>query len=211
MNKRKIIGITVGTPINPQVSAEKANLGVQVFQVEYSDKKTNKTYDEVVQAYSEGQIVVLNDIEREKVFYLSSISSTMIVFTNLEGVNYEGIFLMPNNFCASTSWKIAQQPVLDKKQDIIERIEKTTEDTIVAIEPNKLYVFPTMPSLTYSIVSKDSSKLEEFHFIFQSGETPTAVIHPEEVNMGDFKVEANKIYEVSIIEGLLISQSWVVE
>ena len=119
MNKRKIIGITVGTPISPQASAEKANLGVQVFQVEYFDKKTNKTYDEVVQAYSEGQIVVLNDIEREKVFYLSSISSTMIVFTNLEGVNYEGIFLMPNNFCASASWKVAQKTEIPTVQDVL--------------------------------------------------------------------------------------------
>lgn len=88
----------------------------------------------------------------------------------------------------------------------IERIEKLDTDTTVTLEPNKLYIFPEMTSLTYTI----GEGTGEVHFIFKSGATATRVVHPANVNTGSFTVDANKIYEVSILEGLLTSQSWAV-
>lgn len=88
----------------------------------------------------------------------------------------------------------------------IERIEKLATDTTVTLEPNKLYVFPEMTSLTYAI----GEGTGEVHFIFRSGSTATRVVHPDGVNIGNFSVDANKIYEVSILEGLLTSQNWSV-
>lgn len=88
----------------------------------------------------------------------------------------------------------------------IERIEKLDTDTTVTLEPNKLYVFPEMESLTYTI----GEGTGEVHFIFHSGATATRVVHPAGVNIGSFSVESNKVYEVSILEGLLTSQSWAV-
>ena len=88
----------------------------------------------------------------------------------------------------------------------IERIEKLSTDTTVTLEPNKLYVFPEMESLTYTI----GEGTGEVHFIFRSGATATRVVHPSNVNIGSFTVESNKIYEVSILEGLLTSQNWSV-
>lgn len=88
----------------------------------------------------------------------------------------------------------------------IERIEKLATDTTVALEPNKLYIFPEMESLTYTIAEGTG----EVHFIFKSGATATRVVHPTGVNIGNFSVESNKVYEVSILEGLLTSQSWAV-
>lgn len=88
----------------------------------------------------------------------------------------------------------------------IERIEKLSTDTTVTLEPNKLYVFPEMESLTYTI----GEGTGEVHFIFRSGATATRVVHPSNVNIGNFTVESNKVYEVSILEGLLTSQSWAV-
>lgn len=88
----------------------------------------------------------------------------------------------------------------------IERIEKLDTDTIVTLEPNKLYIFPEMESLTYTL----GEGTGEVHFIFESGATATRVVHPTGVNIGSFTVESNKIYEVSILEGLLTSQSWAV-
>lgn len=87
----------------------------------------------------------------------------------------------------------------------IERIEKLSTDTTVTLEPNKLYIFPEMSSLTYTIEGTG-----EIHFIFKSGATATRVVHPAGVNIGSFSVDANKVYEVSILEGLLTSQSWAV-
>ena len=88
----------------------------------------------------------------------------------------------------------------------IERIEKLATDTTVTLEPNKLYVFPEMESLTYTI----GEGTGEVHFIFRSGSTATRVVHPSNVNIGSFTVDANKVYEVSILEGLLTSQNWSV-
>lgn len=88
----------------------------------------------------------------------------------------------------------------------IERIEKLDTDTTVTLEPNKLYIFPEMESLTYTI----GEGTGEVHFIFRSGATATRVVHPTGVNIGSFSVDANKVYEVSILEGLLTSQSWAV-
>lgn len=88
----------------------------------------------------------------------------------------------------------------------IERIEKLATDTTVTLEPNKLYVFPEMESLAYTI----GEGTGEVHFIFRSGATATRVVHPSNVNIGSFTVESNKIYEVSILEGLLTSQNWSV-
>lgn len=88
----------------------------------------------------------------------------------------------------------------------IERIEKLSTDTTVTLEPNKLYIFPEMESLTYTI----GEGTGEVHFIFKSGTTATRVVHPSNVNIGSFSVDANKVYEVSILEGLLTSQNWSV-
>ncbi len=88
----------------------------------------------------------------------------------------------------------------------IERIEKLDTDTIVTLEPNKLYIFPEMESLTYTL----GEGTGEVHFIFKSGATATRVVHPSNVNIGSFSVESNKVYEVSILEGLLTSQNWSV-
>lgn len=88
----------------------------------------------------------------------------------------------------------------------IERIEKLATDNMVTLEPNKLYVFPEMESLTYTI----GEGTGEVHFFFRSGATATRVVHPSNVNIGNFSVDANKVYEVSILEGLLTSQSWAV-
>lgn len=88
----------------------------------------------------------------------------------------------------------------------IERVEKLSTDTTVTLEPNKLYIFPEMESLTYTI----GEGTGEVHFIFRSGTTATRVVHPDGVNVGSFSVEANKVYEVSILEGLLTSQNWSV-
>ncbi len=88
----------------------------------------------------------------------------------------------------------------------IERIEKLSTDTTVTLEPNKLYIFPEMESLTYTI----GEGTGEVHFIFRSGATATRVVHPSNVNIGSFSVESNKVYEVSILEGLLTSQNWSV-
>ena len=91
------------------------------------------------------------------------------------------------------------------------RVEKSSTDTTVELEPNKLYIFPEMASLTYTLAEPaDASVANEYHFVFKSGSTATELVHPSTVNVGNFSIDANKAYEVSILEGLLTSRSWSV-
>lgn len=91
------------------------------------------------------------------------------------------------------------------------RVEKGSADTTAELEPNKLYIFPKMTSLTYTLAEPaDASVANEYHFVFKSGSTATELVHPSTVNIGNFSIDANKVYEVSILEGLLTSQSWAV-
>jgi hypothetical protein len=92
----------------------------------------------------------------------------------------------------------------------IPRIEKTSSDTLVSLEPNKLYIFPEMTSLEITLGGiVDNSIVQEYKFRFVSGTSATTLTLPESVK-GELTIEANKIYEVSIVDNLLLSQSWVV-
>lgn len=91
------------------------------------------------------------------------------------------------------------------------RVEKGSTDTTVELEPNKLYIFTEMASLTYTLAEPaDASVANEYHFVFKSGSTATELVHPSTVNVGNFSIDANKVYEISILEGLLTSQNWSV-
>lgn len=92
------------------------------------------------------------------------------------------------------------------------RIEKLSTDTSVELEPNKLYVFPEMESLTITLAEPSNTAIvNEYHFVFQSGSTATTLTIPETVKIpSSFSVDASKIYEISILEGCLCVQSWAV-
>lgn len=101
---------------------------------------------------------------------------------------------------------------LSGKADKIPRIAKTASDTTATIEPNKLYVWPEMASMTITLAAiTDSSIVNEYHFIFESGATATTLTLPATVLQPDgFTVEANMHYEVSILEGAMTAQGWAV-
>lgn len=94
-------------------------------------------------------------------------------------------------------------------QEMIERIDMSASDTSVSLKPNKLYVFPEMAELTINFLQARVITYREYHFIFKSGATPTVLTLPEGV-VSDLAVEANRIYEVSIIDNYLAWTSWAV-
>ena len=108
--------------------------------------------------------------------------------------------------------KVVGEKGLDGASGVPVRVEKTAEDTIVELEPNKLYIFPEMSSLTYTLATiEDTTVANEYHFIFQSGSTATQLVNPEGVKVPDnMSIESNKVYEISILEGCLAYQSWAV-
>lgn len=108
--------------------------------------------------------------------------------------------------------KVTGNDGLDGTSGVPIRIEKTSSDSTAEIDPNKLYIFPEMLSLTYTLATpSDTSIANEYHFVFRSGATATELVHPANVSVPDnFTVEKNKVYEISILEGCLAYQSWAV-
>lgn len=108
--------------------------------------------------------------------------------------------------------KVTGNDGLDGASGVPVRVEKTSEDTVVELEPNKLYIFPEMSSLTYTLATPaDATVANEYHFIFQSGSTATQLVNPAGVSVPDnFTIDSNKVYEISILEGCLAYQSWAV-
>lgn len=108
--------------------------------------------------------------------------------------------------------KVTGNDGLDGVSGVPVRIEKTSSDTTAELDPNKLYIFQEMSSLTYTLATpSDTSIANEYHFVFRSGATATELVHPSGVSVPDnFAVEKNKVYEISILEGCLAYQSWAV-
>jgi len=92
------------------------------------------------------------------------------------------------------------------------RVAMTSTDTTPALDPNKLYVFPEMASLAPTLATPtDNTIVNEYHFMFTSGATPTTLTIPAAVKTPDgFTVDANMVYEVSILEGCMTAQGWAV-
>ena len=84
----------------------------------------------------------------------------------------------------------------------IPRQEMQNTDTTVTLEPNKLYIFPEMSSLTVTLgTPSDTNVANEYHFFFTSGATATTLTL-NDVLSDAYSVEANMKYEVSILEGV---------
>jgi hypothetical protein len=105
----------------------------------------------------------------------------------------------------STSGKWKNAPISPKVESRVE------SSATITLEPNKLYMWPlALTELDISLnVNYNSSFAEEFHFMFSSGSTPTELSLPSHViTPDDFSIEANKVYEISIMQTLLLYNSW---
>lgn len=82
------------------------------------------------------------------------------------------------------------------------RQEMQNTDTEVTLEPNKLYIFPEMASLTVTLGTPSDANVEnEYHFFFTSGQTATTLTL-NNVLSDAYSIEANMKYEVSILENV---------
>lgn len=85
---------------------------------------------------------------------------------------------------------------------IVPRQEMQSTDTVVTLDPNKLYVFPEMASLTVTLATPSNSNIaNEYHFFFTSGATATTLTL-NDVLADAYSIEANMKYEVSILESV---------
>lgn len=85
-------------------------------------------------------------------------------------------------------------------------------DNAVTLDPNKFYVFGEEAEIDVSFAAVTEGQVNEYHFSFVSGTTPTVLSLPVDVVMPDsFSVEADKTYEVSVINNKGVFASWTEE
>ena len=87
------------------------------------------------------------------------------------------------------------------------RQQMQSTDTTVTLQPNTLYVFPEMATLAVTLAAPTNTAVaNEYHFFFTSGVTATTMTLPEDVVTAGQVIEANKKYEVSILENIAYIQ-----
>lgn len=85
---------------------------------------------------------------------------------------------------------------------IVSRQEMQNTDAVVTLQPNILYVFPEMSSLTITLGTPSNANVaNEYHFFFTSGATATTLTL-NDVLSDAYSIEANMKYEVSILENV---------
>ena len=86
----------------------------------------------------------------------------------------------------------------------------TAGDVTHALDAGKIYHFTgALTSLTLTLTAAPSGNAAQYHFDFASGSTAPTVTLPQTVTMpSGFQVEANKHYEIDILDGYGVAQSW---
>lgn len=98
---------------------------------------------------------------------------------------------------------------LSSKADKIEVVSVEGATPTQEIQPNKLYKFGECASLTVTLAAEIPDIYNEYMFEFISGATPTTLNLPQTVKwMGTPTVEANKTYQVSIVNNLAVIGGW---
>ena len=89
----------------------------------------------------------------------------------------------------------------------IPRQEMQNTDTTVTLDPNKLYVFPEMTSLTVTLGTPSNTDIvNEWHWFFDSGETACVFSlqnqDGSQVYTDAYSIDANMRYEVSVLNSV---------
>lgn len=102
---------------------------------------------------------------------------------------------------------------LNTKADKVTEVTVATDGAVTqALEAGKWYHFTgALTGLTITLTAPASGELAQYHFDFTSGATAPTLTMPDSVVMPEgFSVEANKRYEVDILNNYGVAQSWEV-
>ena len=107
----------------------------------------------------------------------------------------------------------ATQTALDGKENKTVEVEVTGDGAVTqALDPGKYYRFVgALTSLTITFNTPASGQLAQYHFDFETESTPPTLTLPSAVVMPDsFSVEANKRYEVDVLNNYGAVMAWAI-
>ena len=105
----------------------------------------------------------------------------------------------------------AEQGIYDNS--FIPQVDGTVdENNAVTLDPNKFYVFGEEAEIDVSFAAGAEGEVNEYHFSFVSGTTPTVLSLPVDVVMPEgFTILADYVYEISIVNNNGVYMLWAVE
>ena len=84
-----------------------------------------------------------------------------------------------------------------------------TSDTTFTLTSNTFHIWNEVSSLTLTLSEETAGVANEYTFQFTSGSTATTLTLPDNIKWSnEFNIEANKIYQISILNGLGSVLSW---
>lgn len=90
-----------------------------------------------------------------------------------------------------------------------EEVNHGTSDRTFELTPNTFHVWDEMAAMTLTLGDEIPGVANEYVFQFTSPATPTSLTLPDDIKFSeDLVIEANKIYQISILKGLGSVLSW---
>ena len=84
-----------------------------------------------------------------------------------------------------------------------------TSDTTFELTPNTFHIWDEVTVMNLTLGAETSGIANEYLFQFTSGSIPTTLTLPDDIKFSDdLVIEANKIYQISILKGLGSVLSW---
>lgn len=92
---------------------------------------------------------------------------------------------------------------------VYSEVNHGTSDTTFTLTPNTFHIWDEVSALTLTLGSETSGVANEFLFQFTSGSEPTTLTMSDDIKWTEeLVIDANRIYQVSILKGLASVLSW---
>lgn len=160
------------------------------------------SFADIAAAVEAGKIVAC--LYNAHVYQLTGLMNTSQVhiaqFSAKLSPQIDGVLTRNENSWSSSTVRVAPEEVT----------VSTAGDVTRALDAGKIYHFTgVLTSLIITLNAPDSGNLAQYHFDFDSGSTAPTLTLPNTVTMPTgFQVEANKHYEIDILDGYGTAQSW---
>lgn len=183
-------------------------------------------WDEFTKAVSGGKIIVgyfqnegqfvkstASVIENDGATFLS-FSFYQLLCVYIIDQSYISIFTIDNFLCVSSivdrlnssgtelPLSANQGRILNEKIERLNTIIENTTESTKELQANTYYVFGEVETLTLTLAAEENWMISEYMFEFTSGTTPTVITPIDGVEWRGDTIEANKVYQASIVRGI---------
>lgn len=157
-------------------------------------------------AKEEGKVLSSNNYTNEDKIAVGTIANKA---DKTELANKQDVLVSGTNIKTINGETILGSGDIEVESEPIAIVDHGTNDTTFELTPNVLHIWDEVASLTLTLQNVEETSYNEFMIQFTSGATATQLSLPETVKwVNTPSVEANKIYQISILNNLAVIGGW---